>query len=87
MPCFFRIISETLLEIHTMDKCDFLKALINSQIFLFSMIVVTPSSVIGGELLLSKCCFYKPSNLQSFHPLPKPIYFYFVCTQSLQRGG
>ena len=32
MPCSFRIISEMLPKIHTMEKCDFLKPIIHSQI-------------------------------------------------------
>ena len=32
MPCSFRIISEMLLEIHTIEKCDVLKSIIRSQI-------------------------------------------------------
>ena len=32
MPCSFRIISEMLLEIHTIEKCDVLKSIIHSQI-------------------------------------------------------
>ena len=33
MPCSPFIISEMLHEIHTMEKCDFLKPIIHSQIF------------------------------------------------------
>ena len=31
MPCFSKIISEMLLDIHTMEKCDFLKPIVHSQ--------------------------------------------------------
>ena len=36
MPCFSRIISEMLSEIHTTDKCEFLKTVIYSKIGLTS---------------------------------------------------
>ena len=32
MPCFSQIISEMLPENHTMEKCDFIKCIICSQI-------------------------------------------------------
>ena len=35
--CSSRIISEMLPEIHKMEKCDFLKSIINIQIILFSV--------------------------------------------------
>ena len=34
MPCYSRIIREMLLEIHIMEKCDFLKSITQSQISL-----------------------------------------------------
>ena len=37
MPCSCRIISETLSEIHTLQKFDFLKLIIYSQIVSFSV--------------------------------------------------
>ena len=33
MPCSSQIISEMLAGIHTMEKCDFLKPIIHSQIY------------------------------------------------------
>ena len=38
MPCSFQIISETQPEIHTMEKFDFLKSIIRSQMILFFVI-------------------------------------------------
>ena len=38
MPCYSQIISEMLPEIHTMEKCDFLKPVIHSQIISFSVL-------------------------------------------------
>ena len=37
IPCSFRIISEMLPEIHTLEKCDFLISIIHCQIILFSV--------------------------------------------------
>ena len=37
VPCFSGIICEMLSEIHTMEKCDFLRSLIHSQIIKFSV--------------------------------------------------
>ena len=37
MPCSSRIISEMLPEIHIVEKCDFLKPIIHSQIIYFSV--------------------------------------------------
>ena len=39
MPCSSQIISEMLPEIHTMQKFDFLKPILHSQIIYFSVIV------------------------------------------------
>ena len=36
MPCFSRIISEMLPEIHTVKQCDFLESINQSQIIQFS---------------------------------------------------
>ena len=38
MPCSSQIISEVLSEFHTMEKCDFLKLIIHSQIIQFTVI-------------------------------------------------
>ena len=37
MTCFYRSISEQLLESHTMEQVDFLKPIIHSQIIVFSV--------------------------------------------------
>ena len=37
MPCTSQIISEMLSEIHTIDKCDFLRPMIHSQITYLSV--------------------------------------------------
>ena len=41
MPCSSRIISEMLPEIHTMEKCDFLKSITHSFIIKFSVLSET----------------------------------------------
>ena len=38
MPCFSRIISEMLPEIHTVAKVDLLESIIHSQVIIFSVI-------------------------------------------------
>ena len=40
MLCSFQIIIEMLPEIHTMEKCDFLKSVIHSQIILSTIFIV-----------------------------------------------
>ena len=42
MPCSSRIRSEMLPEIHTVEKCDFLRSLIHSQIISFFFLSVLP---------------------------------------------
>ena len=37
MPSSTQVISEMLPEIHTMEKCDFLKSIIHSKIIYFSV--------------------------------------------------
>ena len=53
MPCSSRIMSKMLPEIHTMEKSDFLKLIIQSQITEFSVISVLRSteSMIGSGRL------------------------------------
>ena len=49
VPCFSRIISEMLLEIHTMEKFDFPNSIIHSQIFEFSVYSVKIFSWLNVE--------------------------------------
>ena len=45
MPCSFRIKSEMLLEIHIVEKWDFLKLILHSQIIRYSIFQVSVISV------------------------------------------
>ena len=51
MPCLSQLISKMLPEIHTLEKCDFLKLIVHSQIIYLSVLFFQPVSRADREVI------------------------------------
>ena len=87
MPCSSWITSEMLPEIHTMEKCYFLKPIIHSQIILFSVVGADSFGVSTCQLLsydvkrLSEC-----THKVSQKVVPLFDVFYLLCNYQCGTG-